>query len=313
MTFDLSLTGMPVVPRLPSTFSVVVISHNEGEYLQNTVDSLQFGMPIDSEIIVVDDSSTDGSTDNLCRDATNIRVIRPAQRLGIAAARNFGASHARGDVIVFSDAHVEVPFCWIAPLLDVLKHSEVGAVAPAISSLSSRSNSAACGGRWRWTGDGPLNWQWLPKRSATPYPVPLLAGCFIAMRRDVYLDIGGFDEGLLVYGIEDAEISMHLWTRGYQCWVVPTVDVAHRFRARDRYVPDYQRSWETRLHNELRLAFVHFGPERIRYVVEHGIHNSAFPTALAKVVSSNIGKRRNEVRSARRHDDDWFFRTFNMV
>lgn len=311
MTLDPTLTGMPMAPST-MTVSVVVISHNEGEYLRRTIDSLQAGLPTDSDIIVVDDASTDGSTESLRHHTRNITVLYPARRLGIAGARNFGASYARGDVIVFSDAHVEVPCGWVAPLLDMLKYPEVAAVAPAINSLPRRSSSGACGGRWRWTHDGPLNWQWLPRRSAAPYPVPLLAGCFMAIRRDVFHAIGGFDPGLLVYGVEDAEISVHLWTRGYQCWVVPAVDVAHRFRVRGGHVPDYQRSWETRLHNELRLAIVHFGPERIQYVVEHGVRNEAFPAALAGVITSDVGIRRSEVRKARCYDDDWFFRTFNM-
>lgn len=297
---------------MSSTLSIVIISHNEGDYLRYTVESLRAGLLPDGEIIIVDDASTDSSIESLRYNAGNIKVLRPVQRLGIAAARNLGASNAGGDIIVFSDAHVEVPHGWAAPLLKVLQRSEVGAVAPAINSLPRRSSSGSCGGRWRWTPDGPLNWQWLRQRSSAPYPVPLLAGCFIAMRRDVYYAIGGFDDGLLLYGIEDAEVSMHLWTSGYQCWVVPSVDVAHRFRTREGPVPDYQRSWETRLHNELRLAFVHFGRERIRYVVNHGIYNSAFAAALARVVSSDVGIRREEVRATRRYDDDWFFHTFNM-
>jgi GT2 family glycosyltransferase len=53
------------------------------------------------------------------------------------------------------------------------------------------------------------------------------ARLFIAMRREVFAEIGGFDDGMLVYGImEDSELSVNLWAPGYQCLLVPTIEVA---------------------------------------------------------------------------------------
>ena len=97
-----------------TSLSVIVISLNEGESLRRTVDSLLDSLPhsseiIVSEIIVVDDGSTDQSTGFLSEGYAGITLLRPAGRLGVAGTRNFGASHAKGDVLVFSDAHVAVP------------------------------------------------------------------------------------------------------------------------------------------------------------------------------------------------------------
>ncbi len=290
-----------------TTISVVVISHNEGEYLHRTIKSLQSGLSNDSEIIVVDDCSTDGSTERLDSIERRITVLHPNNRLGVASARNFGARHTRGDIIVFSDAHVSVPNNWVAPLADALTRQEVGAVAPAISVMG-RLGGKGYGGFVRAE---ELTWRWLGLQERNPHPVPLLCGCFLAIRRDVLEATGGFDSGMITYGLEDIEFSLRLWLLGYECLVVPTVEVAHQFRLRDTSLPDYQSHWLPVIHNMLRLAFIHFSEDRIRLLVERKVKNHAFPLALARVAASDAWQRRSEMQAIRRYDDDWFFHKFD--
>ncbi len=289
-----------------STISVVVISHNEGEYLHRTIKSLQSGLSNDSEIIVVDDCSTDGSTEELDNTDGCITVLRPHNRLGVAAARNFGARHAKGDIIVFSDAHVVAPSNWTTPLADALTSQEVGAVAPAISVMG----RPAVRGYGGFVHAEELAWHWLGWKGSNPHQVPLLCGCFLAVRRDVLEATGGFDSGMITYGVEDTEFSFRLWLLGYECLVVPTVAVAHHFRPRNLGLPDYQRHWLPVIYNMLRLAVMHFGEDRIRRLVKQKVKNHAFPLALARVAAGDAWQRRSEMQALRRYDDDWFFRKF---
>ena len=287
-----------------TSLSVVVISLNEGESLRLTVDNLQDTLPPQSEIIVVDDRSTDGSVDFLSGGYPGVTLLRPAERLGVARARNFGAQHATGDVLVFSDAHVRVPEGWSAPLLELLGRSNVGAVAPAIGTLQPAA-AASTGYGQKWS-DASLAVGWLSQQSSTPYPVPLLCGCFIAVRRDVFTEIGGFDSGMVVWGAEDSELSIRLWTLGYECWVAPEVDVQHAFRARF----PYEVKWEPVLHNRLRLATMHFGPRRLQRVVERLKKYDEFAAASVRLLTGDLAARRSTLRSHRRYDDDWFFGNF---
>ena len=151
--------------------SVIVISLNEGESLRRTVDNLLATLPDSSEIIVVDDGSTDQSTGFLSEGYAGVTLVRPPRRLGVAGARNFGASHANGDVLVFSDAHVEAPPGWADALLEVLARPEVGAVAPAISTM--RPAAVECTGYGQKWLDASLAVGWLGQQSSAPYPVPL--------------------------------------------------------------------------------------------------------------------------------------------
>ena len=86
--------------------SLIVVSHNEGEWLRKTVNSLAKTIPLRAEIIVVDDKSSDGSIERLV-PRSRVKVLRPTRRLGAARARNFGARRARGRLLVFCDAHIE--------------------------------------------------------------------------------------------------------------------------------------------------------------------------------------------------------------
>lgn len=284
--------------------SVVVVSHNEGANLRRTVHNLLATAPRDSEIIVVDDGSDDGSADCLTTGYSGVQVVRAKQRLGAIAARDLGAGRTRGDVLVFSDAHVEAPLGWTEPLLNVLSQPEVGAVAPAISVMG-RPDAKGFG--FRLT-DPALNIAWLGPPGPDPTAVPMLGAGFLAMRREVFAAVGGFDTGLQLWGYEDSELCLRLWLLGYECVVVPSVVVAHLFRS----AHPYHVAWAPLLHNILRVATIHFNAERIGRVVAAATGNRAFPAAFACLAESDVWQRRDEIRAARLYDDDWFFHHFGM-
>ena len=89
---------------------------------------------VEFELIVVDDGSTDDSFKFL-RRLREVHVVR-SKGIGVAKARNFGASHANGDVIVFCDAHMKLPPRWHRALIEPLESREVGAAAPGIYSVT---------------------------------------------------------------------------------------------------------------------------------------------------------------------------------
>jgi len=85
----------------PSEISIVLPSHNEAESLKNLLPDIRSRYE-DSEIIVVDDGSTD-ETASVCNDA-NIRVIKHKQTMGNGSAIKSGARAATGKYIIFMDA-----------------------------------------------------------------------------------------------------------------------------------------------------------------------------------------------------------------
>lgn len=305
-------TFKPTAPTPSVGISVVIATVNEGEHLRRTVENLMATLPQDGEIIVVDDGSVDGSTDFINALDGRVVLLRTPDRLGSASARNFGARHARGEVLLFCDAHVAAPPDWAPALLLPLQRTDVGAVMPAVrvmrypdDYISSGASKEARGYGLRWR-DAALSVDWLGCKTSQPYPVPLLGAAFMMVRRNVFAATGGFDSKIVTWGTEDAEFSFRLWTLGFECLVVPGVDVAHLFRSQRPYRVD----WESVLYNKMRLASIHFGSERKQLVAEQLKRNPAFAGALSRLSAVDIEDRRTQMLNLRRYDDDWFFRKF---
>ena len=287
-----------MAPRI----SVVIPALNEGSYLQRTAENLRATLPPQSELIVVDDGSTDGCADTL-QQSDVLRVIRTS-RLGSASARNVGARRATGDLVVFADAHVEAPPNWWAPLAEALRDLSVGAVAPVISVMG----SLACKGYgMRWKGPD-FGVEWLPPELVTPHSIALAPGCLLAMRREVFSATGGFDDGMMLWGMEDSELSLRLWLLGYELQLVPSVEVAHLFRRSHPYTID----WTCVIHNMLRVAFCHFKTGRVQAVIEALKGYRDFSAGLALLARSDVQARRQFLEVQRQRDDDWFFQRFPM-
>src|SRR5687768_3687152 len=249
------LTAGVAAPRI----SVVVIALNEGEYLRPTLTNLTATLPPDSEILVVDDGSEDGSTSFLESGNEAIRLVR-SDRLGVAKARNWGASQTSGDVIVFADAHITLPEKWWEPLVEVLENPEVGAVAPAIYDTADPGKK----GFGLHLSNPELQAEWSARHGHEPHPAAILPGCCLAMRRETFNATGGFDGGLLSRGGVDNALSVRFWLLRYELIIVPDLAVGHVFR---KSAP-YPVKWSTHLHNGLRLAFLHLSEARVFKVIE---------------------------------------------
>jgi GT2 family glycosyltransferase len=292
--------ALPATPRI----DVVVITRNEGSELQATVTNLrETAPPGQVKLIVVDDASTDHSADFL-DSVAGVTVLRSPGE-GVARARNLGAAHASGDVILFADAHVRAPHGWHIPLADALRDEGVGAVAPGIYSLTDPERRG-----FGMSVAGPdLRVPWLRKTGSVPYPVPVLPGCFLAMRRETYLRTGGYDPGMRQLGGNDAELSCRLWLSGYEQKIVPELEVGHLFRS----AAPYPARWTALLHNRLRMALVHFQPQRVERVVHALRAYEAFPAAVAMTLDTDVQERRSLLARTRSFSDDWFFERFSLA
>jgi GT2 family glycosyltransferase len=283
--------------------SVIVVAHNEGDQLPATVEAVLATGPEDMEVIVVDDQSDDGSPDAITA-GERVMLVRTESRAGVTGARNLGAKYASGDILVFSDGHVRPHPGWAEPLMNELSDSTVGAVAPAISPLGD-VGTPGYGFTWR---SPSLATAWICEPATTPLPVPMLCGCFFVVRKDVFDRLGGFDSGLTLWGMEDAELSLCVWRLGLECRVVPASHVRHLFREK---IP-YTVGWPTALHNTLRVATVHFGQAAMARVLAHFSNQPMFAEAAEKVLVSDAFTRRTRLDQMSVRDGRWFIDHFQI-
>lgn len=282
--------------------SVVVISRNEGRELKRTVENFDDTLPAGNEIVVVDDGSTDNSAGGVRKRRGRITLHRVAN-FGVARARNFGARQARGDIIVYADAHLRLQPDWWRPMVDVLDDVKVGGVAPGIAGY--RSGPIGYG----LTFKGPrLEVRWQRRKPSGPVAAPIIPGCCFATRRDVIEATGGWDDSQLQRGNIDNEGCVRFWMLGYDLMIAPDAIVAHKFRKRS----PYHVGWPEFLFNRLRLAFAHFNPHRLARVVASLRNYPGFGEALALLAASDIAERRRKIDACRVRDDNWYCNRFNM-
>jgi GT2 family glycosyltransferase len=147
------------------------------------------------DVIVVDNTSTDGS-DAVARSA-GATVLRLSS--GVAALRNAGAAAARGEILAFVDADHQLDAGWLATLARCMRQESVAAAGAPYT--------APPQGTWvqrRYDG--------LRERLAGRHEVDWLASGNMAVRRQVFESLGGFDEGLET--CEDVDLCQRIRDSG---------------------------------------------------------------------------------------------------
>jgi len=284
--------------------SVIIPAKNEGRNVVNTLESIRAAACSTTyEVVVVDDGSEDGCCQPLAGEARSgaLKVIR-TPGLGSAKARNLGAAVARGEILVFCDAHIFVEDHWLDRLIEPLQNGTLDAVCPAIAPHDRPSHVS---GGFTW--DEKLAFTWLP-RPAKLSPAPLLPGGCLAVKKSVFFDIEEFERGFLVWGREDEEISLKMWLFGYRLGVHPGVKILHIFRPRH----PYRVTWEHVDYNLLRMAYSHFSTGRVARVLELIRHHPNSQMVARRVLESDVIDQRAKYFRRRKRDDDWFFRVFKI-
>ena len=115
----------PLIPRTPLV-SIVIIAYNEEEYIARVLDSIGEQSYPGYEIVLVDDHSTDKTAEIAGGYATSIpiKVVQKDIR-GASRSRNYGATFAKGEIILFLDADVILPADFIAKNLEAFKEKQL--------------------------------------------------------------------------------------------------------------------------------------------------------------------------------------------
>ena len=292
--------------RQADRVSIVIPAHNEGENLVDTVRCiLKNTVYPDLEIVVVDDGSTDGSGDRLSRIFGNDRrvgMVR-AKGVGVAQARNLGATRASGKILLFLDAHCYTPPHWMDGLIQPLADTRVGMVGPVFATMRNGNDVQGWGLTWR---DASLEVEWLGQREDTPYPVPFLGGACQAVRKADLERLGYYDNGMTRWGCEDQELCLRYWLMGYEVLVQPQAMIYHLFRKDHPYEVQVQKV----IYNRLRMAMLHLSGERVNRVLTCYSKTPGFDEIMGWLERSDVMSRRGQLQELRRRDDDLFCTRF---
>lgn len=203
------------------TISVVVPAFNAPAYLTRCLDALaRSSLPF--ELIVVDDASTDPAAVAVMQRA-GAGYLRMERNGGPAVARNAGARRASGDLVVFIDSDVIVQPDTLEKLARVF--AEEPDVTACFGSYDTEPDARSVVSSYRNLLHHHVH-QTGPRDATTFW-----AGCG-AIRRQVFLDLGGYDERFSRPSIEDIELGMRLRAGGHVIRLAPWIQVKHLKRWR---------------------------------------------------------------------------------
>ena len=253
--------------------SIIVATRNEGPALNLTLRYFEeLRQQHHLEVVVIDDAS-DQPVDQVPR---GFLLHREKSRQGIARTRNLGAALATGDLLLFTDAHVFFSEHALTTLIHEWNHSGLcGCQTQLIydfASFSRRQSSeldAPHYSGWKFSLEPEVCVTPLRNPVSTaPQDVPYVGGAFLAVSRELFWTLGGFDAGLIHCGsFEDAELAMTAWATGYSVRMIPRITCYHYTAPQPKYdptgrspldVPRYEGSFL----NALRTFYLHF-PEAV--------------------------------------------------
>ena len=227
--------GIPISPSL--SLSVVIPVHNGGADLKMCLDALLNSTRQPDEVIIVDDASTDESVKLASRYGTVLSSQSEAP-VGPARCRNRGVTFAKDDVVIFLDADVRVHENTLALIeRHFYENPEIAALFGSYDDQPPHRSLIALYKNLQhhfvhqhsqreaatfWTGLG-------------------------AIRRDVFVKVGGFSETYSHPSIEDIELGVRLKRAGYRIHLCAEIQATHlkrwnlisllRTDIRDRAIP----------------------------------------------------------------------------
>jgi glycosyltransferase involved in cell wall biosynthesis len=217
------LTGLRYF-MLPPKVSVVVVAYMAQDVISDCIDSLikQTYSKEDYEIIIVvdDDDTFDAVKKYLGLSAPRIKIQRRIERGNIPSARNVGIHLSQGEIVAFTDSDCVVHECWIEKLCEEFKHlPSIAGVGGAVKPFSLDPVSRALALLNMVSSSGG-------ERSFKKQ----LATSNAAYRKDVLIDVGGFDENASVG--EDLDLYRRVIQQGHQVLYNPDIFVHHKHRMR---------------------------------------------------------------------------------
>jgi len=222
--------------------STIIVSYNTFDLTQAAVEAaLAAGGGLAHEVIVVDNNSPDGSGPRL-RDAfpeaahPNVHVLENTENAGFSKANNQGAARAQGRVLFFLNPDTVAHGQAVRTLFDFLTaHPEAGAVGPHVLNADGTdqpSTAAFPTARGILVHHLPLGSLLRGKdrrQDAIPpatEPVDIVIGCALALRRDAFDAVGGWDESYFMYK-EETELCRALREAGYVNYFVREAQITH--------------------------------------------------------------------------------------
>jgi N-acetylglucosaminyl-diphospho-decaprenol L-rhamnosyltransferase len=221
--------------------AVVVVNHNAGSFLPECLSSIYAAAgDLALDVVLVDNASTDGSTEGAARAHPSLRILRNRSNRGFAVAANQGVAATSapfifllnpdaeiiggslpalvkvaadrpgaailGPLVRNSDGSIQASARKVPDLLESLGHAFLGPFSP-----NNRFSRAYTMAEWDRSSEREVEW---------------VSGCAMLVRREAFEAVGGFDDGYFMY-VEDVDLCTRLRQAGWSVLFSPELEVVH--------------------------------------------------------------------------------------
>jgi hypothetical protein len=210
--------------------SIIIVTYNSNEDLKDCLPALYKQSYTDFEIIIVDNASSDGTLDFVTKNFPNVKLIKNNSNLGYSEGNNIGFKSAIGEYIVILNPDTIPDKEWLYNLISPLESdSSIGATTSKIL-LHNKNQINTCGNITHYTGLAFCNglYKTISEHDKRKI-IGAVSGCAFAIRKDIFIMIGGFDDSFFLY-LEDTDISWRLRLLGYNILYIPESIVYHKFK-----------------------------------------------------------------------------------
>lgn len=261
--------------------SVVISERNEHPNLTHTVHAIindleTFLTPEEWEIIIVDNCSTDDMSWRFLQERglfyhRNIRILHDPIA-GNVTARNKGAKIAEGKYLFFSDAHMSYRIGSFKKMIEAIDATG-GMVHPAVQWMGGYEPSDPS---YQYTiklGEKIWGtWNRAIVSKTKPFYIPICGHCCLGMKREQFLDFGGYNDFFRCYGGGEVYLDMKWWMMGSTVSSVPEAIGYHLSAGRG-----YSYVQDDLIHNMMLMALA-LGADAfaervyIRYLDKDGVN-----------------------------------------
>jgi GT2 family glycosyltransferase len=239
--------------------SIIVPTWNGLEYIGDCLASLLAQDYPDFEVIVVDNASSDGTPEWIAERFPAIRLIRNERNLGFAGGANVGLHAAKGSLLVLFNQDATAGDRWLCTLVAGFSASP-GAGIAGCRILNMEDQTIQHAGGYltmpralpAQLSSGSID----TNEDGQPVDVEFVTGTALAIRRELFEAIGGFDEDFFFY-FEDVDYCYRARSAGFRVMYVPNAIVRHFGKASlGAGSVDYFAKFHT---SRLQFAMKHLG------------------------------------------------------
>lgn len=221
--------------------SVIIVTYNPGSIIIPCLESvLKEVADLDTEVIVVDNVSQDGTPQTIEQKFPQVKLIRSQENRGFAAGNNQGLKEATGKYRLLLNPDVIVLPGALSTMMAFLDaNPQVGIIGPRTYDNNHQVVLTALGPFtaltvvWHYLGLSRLfpyyvygQYRGPCEQATAPFAASWVQASCLMFRASVYDQVGGLDEELFLFG-EDPDFCDRATRQGWSTYFLPTAEVVH--------------------------------------------------------------------------------------